>query len=482
MEKLEAFKSAFLTSDRTKVDETWADLERIRDHLQSSDWRRCQQIFDFSEAATTHQQITEIDFSTWPDSWAGALILAYESKELSQETTFRYIRTFPADQLSRTGEERFRDFVANLNLPQPQPHEWPLPTKLPVGYTTNSPKSIIELGLFPGFTTNNLKERNHLFSEAQWFWREHPAYNTIKLSSKSALIYGEPGCGRTALALGLTRYAEGEERVLGCLHSRPATLSDAQRNLTWELLRFLRWRSTWLTKLTQEDRDLLALVVANSLDVRCVLSALSTFEPDQFISDDANKEIWKEQAITELRLLKQAIEQIREKHPLPPAQWFEALSQCTRKMGFQRLRIALDLTAEQYETWHTAHLWQILAALPSNLETLVQLIVLVPGQAKNFNVGAVGMDIQELEWGSSLDNHEPLLVQMLRHRLMQRISNSDETTITQFVPEGIQRELCKVAHYNPRRLARLWQRIATTNPDAKRVTPEMVQNAETATP
>lgn len=475
------FKQAISESIRDDVEKTWNDLDHCSKYLSSDDLERSRRLYQFSLGTPTIAD-EETRFNTWTDAWAGALMLAHKSKQLDKETTFRYIRTFPADQLSRTGEQRFRGFVADLDLPQPQPHEWPTPAESPVGYSTDAPKSISDLRLFPGLTADNLEDRKHLFSEAQWFWREHPTYSTAKLSSKSALVCGKAGCGRTALALALTRYAETEERVLGSYHSRSATLSEAQQNLAQELLHFLRWRSTWLTKLTQEDRDLLAMVFSNTMDSSYVLSVLSAHEPDQFISTDTHKAIWEEQAIVELRLLRQSFEQIQGKHPLPPTQWFEALSRCAKKMDFQQLRIALDLTIEQYETWRIAHLWQILSALPSNSEAPVQLIVLAPGQAENFDVRAVGMDVQKLEWLSSPGGREPPLVQLLRYRLMKRINTTDDTVVTEFVPEGVQRALCNAARHNPRRLAQLWRHIATMNPDKKSMTIDMVSDAETAIP
>lgn len=476
---LERFKQAISAGQMGDVTQSWNNLQHYSRYLSSEELERSRRLYEFSlgEPVVAGEAT---DFRTWPDAWAGALKLAHDSTRLSQETAFRYTRTFPVDQLSRTGEERFRVFRDTLNLPHPQQHAWPMRAALPDGYSTDLPTSIADIGLFSGSTADDSRDRNRLFSEAQWFWSEHSTYSTTKLSAKSFLILGEAGCGRTALALALTRYAEEREQVLGCYHSQPVTLSEAQRSLAQELLHFLRWRTTWLTELTQEDRELLAVVLSSTLDANYILSELSAHEPTQFKPGEPNNAIWEEQAIVELRLLKQSFEQIQGKHPLPPTQWFEALVRCAKKLDFQRLRIALDMTAEQYEPWRTAHLWQFLSTLPSNQDTPVQLIVLAPGQKENFDVRAIGMNILELTWQSGPDDSEGPLVHMLRHRLIQRITDSDETTITEFVPEGVQRALCEAAHHNPRRLALLWQHIAATYPEAKRVDPNMVDDAEAA--
>jgi hypothetical protein len=71
---------------------------------------------------------------------------------------------------------------------------------------------------------------------------------------------------------------------------------------------------------------------------------------------------------------------------------------------------------------------------------------------------------------------------MLRYRLMKRINTVDKANVTKLVPEGVQRALCNAARYNPRRLAHLWQHIATVNPDKKLVTINMVRDADTAIP
>lgn len=481
MEKLEAFKSAFLTSDRTKVDETWADLERIRDHLQSSDWRRCQQIFDFSKAATTRQQITEIDFSTWPDSWAGALILRYEKlKDCNQ--SFEDVRIFPTYLLSSQMERQFNRFVASLTLPKLQSHSWP-PTSLSLSkaHITLNPRSIADIGLFSAETADVFGEQSCLFSKPRLFWPEHPVFTAIAASTKPMLIYGDSGCGRSTLALAATRYYDASinERVLGVYHERPATLGEAQQNLANEIFRFISQRSTWLSKLTPEDRDVLAALLLSATDSK-LARQLSNPDPKQFdqeLADEDKKRKWYDIASLEARLLRQSIDRLEGARPFHSSQWFDALCYCAQKLGFQRVRIALDMTIEQYEQWHTTSLLQFLTTLPTNSEIPTQLIVLAPGQEKDFDVQRVGIMARELRWDGNNRSMEPPLTLMLQHRLMKS-TQRDEIGITEFVRVGIQRELCNAARYNPQRLAQLWQIIVEQYPNAECITREMIYYAQ----
>ena len=498
-EKLEAFKNAFLTSSRMKVNETWADLEHVKDHLQSGDWRRCKQIFDFSRAATTLQEITETEFFTWPDSWAGALVLRYEILKVSNlplgkeqadgaitpvdSQTYEFVRVFPTYLLSSQMERQFNRFVAGLTLPDLQLLRWPPePLVLSEGRAATNPKSITEIGLFAALTADNSLEQLHLFSEPRLFWPEHPVFTAIASSTKSMLVCGDSGCGRSALALALTRYfdASTREHVFGIYHERPATLAEAQQNLANEVLHFISQRTTLLANLTQEDRDALAALLLSVTDSKLVrqLSEPKSNQFDQEKADEDKKRKWHDIALLESRLLGQSIDRLDGTRPLQPSQWFDALCCCARKLGFRRVRIALEMTIEQYEQWRTASLLQYLAALPTNSEIPTQLVMLVPGHERDFDVRAYGITVKELRWDAGSSNMSPLVL-MLQHRLTN-CTQRDEVGITEFVSVGIQGELCRAARYNPRRLAQLWQYIVARNPDAERVTREMVYYAEKA--
>ena len=475
---LDAFKQAMSDAVRDRVYESWKTLERLSKYLSSSDLedlKRARQLKDCSTGELA-PEVEATAFSAWADAWAGALFLQWKAANKDKLGIYRYVRVFPKDDLSAPMEKRFREFVVELNLPDPQQHEWPMRAESPKDYPPEPPKNLTEVNLFPDNSADSDVESRYLFSNKQWFWHEHPLYRNISTYTRPMLVCGENGCGRTALALALTRYAEIDDRVLGSYHFRSAALTEVQQSLAEELLRFVRWRSTWLTKLTREDRDLLSALWLSVLDPRRVSSELSSPEPRQFNERDEHRQIWEEQAQVEFRALCQSIERMQGKPPLSASQWFQALGRCVQKMGFVRVRIALDMTAEQYEQWRHVHWWQFQLALPTGLDFPTQLIMLAPGKGEDLEARKSGIAVRQLRWGGD-PGGEALLVRMLHHRAVQRNAGIDDKTIDEYMPMGIQRVLCQRANYNPRHLAELWQRIAKQNPDASSITDEMIRTA-----
>ncbi len=490
-EKLEAFKQALSAAkDPDNVKKKWDDLKRHAKYLTFDDWERASQLYQFSSRkATVDYDATS--FQTWADSWAGALGLALSAAEPGvgkpkAEDIYRYLRVFPLDHLSASAEADLRKTIEELS--KPQNHAWPIAADSPENDVKEQPKTIAALHVFAAASAADTEECRYLFSDKAWFWRDHPVYKELRQATGSALIWGPPGCGRTALALALTRYAviSTEEHVLGIYHAKSATLRETQESLARELLNFICQRSTSLSKLDQENRDALARLLLSRLDSKLLLAKLSEPEPTQFDSEHATpeqKRVWQEQAMVTFRLLRQSLKRTEGYRPLKPSLWFDNLSHCARKLDFQRVAIALDMTTEQYQQWRAASMERFVAALRSNPEIPTQLVLLTPGREKDFgDARAAGIALKELTWNGNESDEAPPLVRMLRHRLMQRIIGSNETTITGFVPEGVQRALCKAAHHNPRRLALLWQHIAAMHPDKMPVTPKMVSDAEAAIP
>lgn len=397
---------------------------------------------------------------------------------------YRYMRIFPVDLLQPEGERRLRELRKRLGFSTPQNHHWPRPAARPQDYPTDlvtTRSTIADLRLFPSKRGDAIEEVGYLFSEKAWYWREHPIHDKVKEYPQPILVCGDEGSGRTALALALTRYAEDSDKVLGVCLNGPKSITQVQESLAAELLSFIQWHTTLLSMLTREDRELLAYLLSGVLNTHQVLSALSNVEPKQFIvlseADKANLPLWKIQAEVELRLLVNAVQQIQGKPPLQTPQWFYILNQCAKKLGFLKIRIALDMTAEQFEKWRCDSFGQFLSVLPVEFNAPVQLLIFVPGQPKDFELARYGVVIEQIRWDFPSNDETNYLVRMLKHRYTQRNGGRETPPFEEFVSKETQREICDVARYNPRSLAVLWNKIATTFASKKQLTIDIIKSA-----
>jgi hypothetical protein len=508
-ERLAAFKTALITAESDKaVSAAWNELRNLHGYLSDDDQGRADLLYRVSRGEVPSN--LEPEFNTWSDVWVGALVLAGEAltqqsqpdqhnTALGQTTRsngasssvehtqsmlaalYRCIRIFPLNLVSPEAEERLRKLREKLRIPASQTHDWPKPVDPPTDYPQgreDAPPTIETLGLFPSEIGNALQEIGYLFSEqAAWYWREHPLYVNLKTCLQPVLICGDTGSGRTALALALTRFAEREEKVLSCYQERPASLAEAQGSLGQELLQFICQRSTLLSNLTRDDRQLLASVLLSVLDERKLLSYLSEVDPAQFTiiskDDKANLPLWQAQAQVELRLLSDSVKQMTKMPPLLGQQWFNALNRCVAKLGFARVRIALDLTGEDFHRWRCDHSGQFRSALSVNPSFPVQLILLVPGSITDLDGTKHGFVLQQLRWDANSDNGMNLLLKMLHYRYERGIGGTEFP-----MHPNDQRKLCIAAEHNPRRLARLWSRIASEYPKDTRITTRMVNQAK----
>gem|GEM_PF-5027123 len=506
-ERLEAYKTALKNAENEKVvSAAWIELRRLRSYLPDDDLGRAELLHRVSTG--DFPAGLELEFNTWSDAWVGTLILAGEAltQQSSQHKThpahtarnneasagiestqsskladlYRCIRIFPVDLASPEAERRLRKLREELGLPAPQSHDWPPLAEPPDDYpldTEGTPATIGTLKLFPRETGNAFDEIGYLFSEKEWYWREHPLYVKLRTCLQPVLVYGDVGSGRTALALALTQHAEHEDKVLGSYHKGAVSLAEAQVSLGQELLRFIGKRSTRLSNLTRDDRDLLASVLLSVLsdDIQ-VLSALSSVDPAQFIviseDDKAKLPLLQEQAKVEFRLLSDSVKRMKGKPPLLGQQWFYALSRCAAKLRFVRVRIALDLTAEDFHRWRGEHLGQFRAGLPADLNFPFQLIVLVPGSITDFDGARHGFVPEQLQWVARSDNGITYLMKMLHYRYERRVGGNESP-----IQPGAQNALCSAAQHNPRRLARLWNRIASKYPERTQITSRMITHA-----
>ncbi len=518
-EVLERFKHYASPNEDKDLVEQYDLLQNRSKYLDAEDWQRTQRIYNLARGCVVPGEPKSNEFTSWTDSWAGALIkasrvifptpavdrmtddrpsgqsfdgtnehpsaatpeevesvtsdLASEKQQpdcdapdavrLDKQEFYRYVRTFPIDKLSPSAEQIFRLHVRNLKLLEVYSHNWPPHPQIDPPPTLSS----VHTDLFPELTADNNRERALLFSrDTEWFWPGHEQYKAIADSSaqtsfdvgygdaRPVLIVGQPGNGRTALGLALTRYAHREKKVLGAFHNGPATLPDVQRDLALELVRFARWRSVWLFWLEREERDLLARLLLTVLDARWLYTQMGAPEPGQFAEATAGQaDTWKSQASLELRLLRQSVERLALERPIPTPQWFLGFATCAQRLKFERVRIALDLGATDWTKWREKQLPAFLRISQENYPVPVQFIILTPDEDQVVTSSVEGVELRVLSWSAGVEGS---LSHMLRHRL-ERCKVPLDSFETRF-PRWV--DVVDSAQGNPRRLAEIWRGYA----------------------
>lgn len=518
-QSLGKFREALALAELSRLDQVSRDFHLYHAYHPKDDLERATVLEKLACAERIHRDITANDFSTWPDSWAGALSLAADrilshktakrpasdteapqpidhpengakdqgSKSPSNteapqlidlQTLYRYVRVFPRDLLSVGSERPFQELRTRLQLGPIQRHKWPREADSPKGYSRDiSPDTIQKIGLFPADDAALDTERRYLFSSVtEWFWREHPLYGLLSRTTKPTIVYGDPGTGKTALALSLTQFADSDSKqVLATYHARPAQLADIQLGVGQALLKFVQWRSTWLMKLERDERDLLARLLLTVLSSHFLLAELGAIEPMQFeTAENSNqKALWQEQASLELRLLRQAVERMASQPPLPANHWFLGLCHCAAQLEFQLVRIALDMSSTDWAKWRSLHLDGLLNVVLADYDLPVQLLLAVSRCEDEISHLPESITAVELNWHGP-DTQSPLLEMVIRHRALQRGIREELLPVS--LPALS--ELGAAAQFNPRRLARLWKFIQEAHGDAEALTSEFVAAAK----
>jgi len=386
-----------------------------------------------------------------------------------------WLRVFPRDLLSAAAEKCIQDGARKAQLSNLQEQAWPMPPQPPKGYNKGHKRylALKEMCLFPNLDATTESDQSYLFSsDTSWFWREHSLYKEVSKHGGNVVVSGDAGVGRSALALALSRFADHSLYILPSYHVGLASIENVQVALAHQLLAYSRWRTTRLTQLDQEERELLAKLMLAVLDAQYVLAKLGASEPRQYddAENEGQKSVWREQATIEMRLLRQSIKRA-EQLAVPVDQWFLGLSHVAERLKFKRILVALDMTANEWSVWSVEHMAKFLDI--SRKQTLVlpfRFVVMVDGKGTSVSSSAE-VAAMNYEWDAND------LLEMLKHRMLQRGISEDE--IIHQIDDSTADHLASTAKNNPQNLARVWQAIERNHPLETKITQTMIARGST---
>lgn len=409
--------------------------------------------------AWSRGELTELNLEKIPLDWlnevAGALVYAFNEGHGNILEIKSLLRQLPADRLSND----VRDAVqAAIDLPE-QARACPPPLQEP-NWALIAPgepwKERLPVNPFPYEYAED--DFQVLFSKVGAFWSEHRLYKRIAENNKSEIIVGEGGTGKTAMALALGEYSYDSE-TLACYLSGLPEERDIQYALARKILAFVCRHPTFLRKLGQDNRALLAGVCASALGAHYVLAALDSvpIEEMNYVLQATNNRQKRENIIrAQLRLFRDTIVSLPADRYSSFCEWSGALAHCARALEFNLpIHVVIDATGGQCAEWINQF------TLPRISRWRMNKII-----AKIFVSSSVGSAITlpedhsgwlgylELKWDDSL------LSQMLDHRFESiMIAGNSRVRRSEIVSDGLWNQMLINARGNPRCFIRLWNRM-----------------------
>lgn len=393
----------------------------------------------------------------WLEVAAGAILYAARYNLTDRQGLEELMRSFPADKLKDTSlKEEWMAVSNNIGVEIPsQAREWPRPTLRQWPAFVSPPGAGIEYNPFSHDRAE--KEEAYLFAHPKGlFWSDHPTFQRLN-ERRSAWIVGEPGSGKTALALAIGKYLLSNdvfaEKGFGYYFRYLPTVTEIRHALTGRLLDAILQAPSYLPS-GEEQHCLLAEVLLTALSAGLILGRIeqtvlnSNWSWLEKTQDKTQRAIWRAEACSRLRLL---AESVRKCNPLSQdALWPGAWSTAIHFLGFEICtRLAFDLDAppllkQESDTLDTLARWT-----EYGIHTLVFSL-----PDKRLGQALAG-------WTSHLDLtwNETDMGKMAKWRWEQVYPERKFETL--FENSDAEIFFFQRAQGNPARLIRLWNRLFT---------------------
>jgi heme exporter protein D len=289
----------------------------------------------------------------WPAELVGALVCAEEEILRTEENRTIYQPIFRQIPLEKVSNVYLRNRFLRLWR---DVHGTPLqslsPQKL---FVPDAPINSSHFkNLFPGFNDpfahmKAEKEETTLYREG-WFYRSSPLFDDLLSATENQVVYGSSGSGLTALAKGplfednsfLTRFWI-YTRIQG---TGERAISSILELLVRALLDYITQKPTLLSDFQEEQRTLLATVLAQTLTSNYVCSIIAGKRKKRGWAESADtdeqKQIWSQVGDTQLHILSNTVESITETQHIPEANILLAINGCFESLSFGGVRLLLD--------------------------------------------------------------------------------------------------------------------------------------------
>lgn len=269
------------------------------------------------------------------------------------------------------------------------------------------------------------------------------------------IIYGQGGCGRTALAYALHAFQKNissNERIFTVFIPSQLDLSSIQRQLADSIVTYIREKPTLLRHLSKAERDFLALLLTKILTTNNVLARIegarlrgswwkNAITPEQ-------QNIWRQVGEEQLESFKQSTERTPTQVKFDLAEWLRDAVFCLQSLGFAGIHLILDPPPESISQMPALMRSDLFGRHDRNL--FITLFVPSTKEVDERLIGSLPTPI-ELRW------NENQLKEMVEHRF-QYIADTDPLQCF----EGEAYDLfIRSADKNPRQLIKLWKACLT---------------------
>lgn len=314
-----------------------------------------------------------------------------------------------------------------------------------------------------------------------YYWSNQVVW--LRDVSVSHVIYGVPGCGRTALGLQLCelRRPESESTLFSLYVRTRPDVPQLKKNMAYFLLEYLGKKPLLALGFNDAIRRQCLRLLNSEIAPDFILGRFANYRtnPDQWLegANSEQKPIWKMAGLTQLDLLSSAMSEIAlEERPLDHESWLRGWLQCVQAWGLRGLHLVVDATAEDnieavitkfhQELFHWGHVGLIVTLLlpvpEADLDALSQ-------QLRRLNISH-----QHLAWSSEE------LMRMVEHRIT-KICQVEDATVRWtkcFDREETMHHFITAAAGNPQRLVKLWHECLRQLENSTFITSAVVEQAQ----
>ncbi len=188
--------------------------------------------------------------------------------------------------------------------------------------------------------------------EKKGFWPKHSIYEGVMQKIKADglkvhIIYGQPGCGRTALAKAVMDSLWADAKFFPLYHAAGTNTSSAKlkMEMVQNLLKYICDKPTLLVYASEIQIQSMAMVLCQKLGVREVLGVLDEAK-NNYKAEGQNPVAWSSLAQSRLALLQQAVKDTDCKTDFNDMEFLEDMARCFRTFRFEGFYFVLDFTAD----------------------------------------------------------------------------------------------------------------------------------------